>query len=184
MDGKSPYARYSNNWLIARELLQRQQKAKQRSFGGKESLNYYGGVPYWMNHRHRTVETYDANQFLLVNKLEIPPAILQTEPSKVKKTHFRIATNRSIVRPMPQSEPNIAAAKKPREENRLKSLNEVNFRTGVSHRVVKKKQTSAPPQKASVSKTTSVQEKSVPLIEDDIYLPAPRIIYETYGPSN
>jgi hypothetical protein len=184
MDGKSPYARYSNNWLIARELLQRQQKAKQRSIGGKESLNYYGGVPYWMNHRHRTVETYDANQFLMVNKLEIPPAIFQTEPSKIKKTHFRIATNRSIARQTPQSELNIGAAKKPRDENRLKSLNEVNFRTGVSHRVVKKKQPSAPPKKVSVPQGPLVQEKSLPLEDEDIYLPAPRIIYETYGPSN
>jgi hypothetical protein len=184
MDGRSPYARYSNNWLIAREMLKRQLKSRQKLGGGKENHTYYGGMPYWMNQRQRTVETYDANQFLMVNKLEISPSIFQTEPSKIKKTNFRIGTNKGLMRQTPQSEPNIGAGKKRREMNRLKSFKEVSLSGVVSSRNVKLKQINAPSKSVSKPQPPLIQEKPLLLDDDEIYLPAPRIIYETFGPSN
>lgn len=184
MDDNRPYERYNKNWLLAKESLRRKQQIKQSQMRAVPGSSYYGGVPFWMNHRHRKTDQLQANQFLIVHKLDTQYEDKPPQDSKPKKAANRIEAKRTAIRRHLQSQPEITVTKSFIIKSKVSSVNSLNAKPAMVTRQVIPAKKVAPP--VQVSRPSSIQKKERRKTPEDpdVYLPAPRIIYETYGPSN
>lgn len=163
------YARQNRNWLIARDMINHQRKLCDKQMRTTRNDAYYGGIPYWMNTRKKSQDFALSGSCLVVNKLETPPV---PERSLAKnKTQFRVTRNPIVSR---QGTKSVGVFHRPTARTVIASKSKV-------------KVTSQPILAASNQPVILISDSrnaSADHSRSDIYLPAPRILYEVYGPSN
>jgi hypothetical protein len=184
MDGRSPYSRYNKNWVIAKESLERKMQIRQKQLVAMAGESYYGGVPYWMNQRKRNSDAFVPNQFLLVNKLETSTSIFSTEVPKTQKNSFRISTRSQRPKLSSKVQENVQNLKITTHKKQGSSTSNLNSKP-ISSGKIFRTEPILPTVKEQPSIQTPIKREESPAPEEpELYLPAPRIIYETYGPSN